>query len=312
MKKKFLLPAMLLAAVFASCNSEENPAQAESRAALGVNVQLQEMSRAGMVSDQALPDDDPIGVSLVAADYSDYDDKTAGYINIAYKGTTTGTKQTWDPVTAGTQILLSGTSGVAYAYYPYTSTVTDYQSIPVDIAEQKDWMWSGESEPVNDAEPNVSFNLKHAQTAVNVNVVRDASYTGEGEIKNLSVTSDGLASTGKLSAVDGKFVDVNGAGAAVVIANDFTLDGTTLTSQENPYMFIPTSAEKKNFLVSAVIDGKAYNVGVTMNEAFQPGYIYKIAVKISNIGLTIDSVVIVEKWQEQSLPEGTLKPGTGA
>ena len=86
MKKKFLLPAMLLAAVFASCNSEENPAQAESRAALGVNVQLKEMSRAGMVSGQALPDDDPIGVSLVAADYSDYDDKTAGYINIAYKG----------------------------------------------------------------------------------------------------------------------------------------------------------------------------------------------------------------------------------
>jgi hypothetical protein len=49
-----------------------------------------------------------------------------------------------------------------------------------------------------------------------------------------------------------------------------------------------------------------------MREAFKAGFIYKVAVKISNVGLTIDSVVIVEPWSELDLPEGTLQPGTGA
>lgn len=318
MKKKILLPALMLAAAFASCNNDENPSQVASRSTLGVNVKLQEMSRA-MVFGEALPDNDPIGVFVVGDDFAPYDDKDAGYSNVSYKGTTQDSKQTWSPSTAGTDILLSGTAGLAYAYYPYTSTVTDYQAIPVDIAEQKDWMYSGEEGPVNDAAPDVSFELQHAQTAVNVKVIRDASYTGAGVVEDLTVVSEGLATGGKLNVVDGAFADITGANSPVVIADDFTLvDDDPLTTevveseQENLYMFIPATDAIKNFTVSATVDGKSYNVAVTMTEAFNPGWVYKVAVKISNVGLTIDSVVIVDDWQNEVLDEGTLKPGTGA
>ena len=317
MNKKLLLPAMLLAVAFASCNNEENPSTGMARTALGVNVHLEEMSRA-MVSGEALPDNDPIGVFVVADDYTKYDNKDAGYTNVSYKGTTTGGTQTWGPSTAGTEILLSGTEGVAFAYYPYTAGITDYQAIPVDITEQKDWMYSTEEGPVNDAAPNVSFNLKHAQTAVNVKVVRDASYTGECVVSALTVTSEGLATNGNLTLVDGSFTDVDGAGEAVAIASSFTLvaDDTQTTDvkeneKENAYMFIPATTAVKNFTVNATIDGKPYKVDVTMTEAFKAGWIYKIAVKISNVGLTIDSVVIVEPWDETTLDDGTLVPGTG-
>lgn len=318
MNKKLFLPAMMLAVAFASCNNEENPTMAESRTALGVNVQLEEMSRA-MVSGQALSDDDPIGVFVVASDYSNYDGKATGYSNVSYKGTTTGGTQKWGPSTVGTEILLSGTQGKVFAYYPWTDGIADYQAIPVDITEQKDWMYSEEEGPVNDAAPNVSFNLKHAQTAVNVKVVRDASYTGVGAISALTVTSEGLASSGKLNAADGAFADVTGANTAISVANAFTLvadDASTTdvkeNEKENPYMFIPATTAVKDFTVNATIDGKPYKVAVTMSEAFKAGFIYKVAVKISNVGLTIDSVVIVEPWSELDLPEGTLQPGTGA
>lgn len=317
MNKKLLLPAMMLAVAFASCNNEENPSTGLARTALGVNVHLEEMSRA-MVSGEALSDNDPIGVFVVESDYSPYDGKATGYSNVSYKGTTTSGSQKWGPSTTGTEILLSGTYGKAFAYYPYTEGINDYQAIPVDITLQKDWMYSGEEGPVNDAAPNVAFNLKHAQTAVNVKVVRDASYTGAGMVYALTVTSDGLATNGKLNAADGTFADVTGAGNAIYVNGSFTLvaDNSATTDvkeneKENPYMFIPASTAVKNFTVNANIDGKPYKVDVTMTEAFKAGYIYKIAVKISNVGLTIDSVVIVEPWDETTLDDGTLVPGTG-
>ena len=118
-----------------------------------------------------------------------------------------------------------------------------------------------------------------------------------------------MAQTGTLNAETGVFADVDGANEAVsIMAAAFTLDGTTLTSQENPYMFIPASAEVKNFVVAATVDGKNYNVTVTMSEAFPAGTVYKINVKISNVGLIVDSVVILNDWQNEPLDEGTLNP----
>ena len=70
-----------------------------------------------------------------------------------------------------------------------------------------------------------------------------------------------------------------------------------------------SGTEVKNFTITATVDTKPYNVGVTMTEAFTPGKVYKINVKITNVGLVIDSVVIVDEWQEDNtLPEGELKP----
>lgn len=324
MKKKFLLPAMMLAVAFASCNNDDDTNISNSRVALGVNVALEEMggSRA-MVKGNYLAAGSEIGVCVVTnADGSDYDGNASGYINIPYKATgtedpDTDTKeQTWGASNVANQILLSGTEGKAYAYYPYTAGI-DYTAIDVDVTDQIDWMWSGGEGPLTDAAPSVGFTLKHAQTAVNVVVVRDESYTGTGEISTLTVTSDGLGATGVLNAQTGVFASVAGQGTAIsIIDGAFTVtvdDNNTVdvneAQKENPYMLIPASAEVKNFTISATVDSKPYNVGVTMTEAFTPGKVYKINVKITNVGLVIDKVVIVDEWQEDnSLPEGELKP----
>ena len=326
MKKNILLPAMMLAVAFASCNNDDDANFGDSRVALGVNVALEEMggSRA-MVKGNYLAAGSEIGVCVVAnANGGDYDGHTTGYINVPYKATgtedpDTDTKeQSWGASNVANQILLSGTEGKAYAYYPYQSASDfDYTAIDVDVTEQTDWMWSGPEGPLTDAASSVGFTLKHAQTAVNVVVVRDESYTGTGEISALTVTSDGLGSTGVLNAQTGEFTGVAGQGDAIsIIGGAFTVtkdDAGTVdvneAKKENPYMLIPASAEVKNFTITATVDTKLYNVGVTMTEAFTPGKVYKINVKITNVGLVIDSVVIVDEWQEDNtLPEGELKP----
>lgn len=325
MKKRILLPAMMLAVAFASCNNDDDANFGDSRVALGVNVALEEMggSRA-MVKGNYLAAGSEIGVCVVAndADGSNYDNNATGYINIPYMATgtedpNTDTKeQSWGASSTANQILLSGTEGKAYAYYPYTADI-DYKAIDVEVTDQIDWMWSGPEGPLTDAAPSVGFTLKHAQTAVNVNVVRDESYTGTGEISALTVTSDGLGATGVLNAQTGKFTNVVGQGTAIsIIGGAFTVtkdDVSTIdvneAQKENPYMLIPASTEVKNFTITATVDSKPYNVGVTMTEAFTPGKVYKINVKMTNVGLVIDSVVIVDEWQEDNtLPDGELKP----
>ena len=314
---------MILAAAFASCNNDDDANTNDSRVALGVNVALEEMggSRA-MVKGSYLAAESEIGVCVVAnAGGGNYDGHATGYINIPYKATGTENPETVEKEqkwgASDTQILLSGTEGKAYAYYPYQDAVDfDYKAIDVDVSNQIDWMWSGAQGPLTDAAPSVSFTLKHAQTAVNVKVVRDESYTGAGNISALTVTSDGLGSAGVLDVQTGEFSNVAGQGTAIpIIGSAFTVTkdnaGTVDVNEsekENPYMLIPASAEVKGFTITATVDSKPYNVGVTMTEAFTPGKVYKINVKITNVGLVIDSVVIVEEWTEDTLPEGNLKP----
>ena len=80
------------------------------------------------------------------------------------------------------------------------------------------------------------------------------------------------------------------------------------SEKENPYMIIPASASAVPFTISADIDGKPYNIEVAMTEAFAPGKVYKISVKITNVGLVVDSVVIVQNWDEEELTGGNLAP----
>ena len=311
MNKKFWLPAMMLAVAFTSCSNDDDATPSIKSSVLGVDVTVNEMSRA-MVQGTALKDNDIIGVSVVELDDSNYDDKATGYKNIDYTASTESGKQKW---TASADIMLSGTVGKAVAYFPYDPNANDYKAIAVDIADQKDWMYSGEVTNISDANPNVSFTLNHAQTAVNVKVVRETNYTGAGLVQNLCVKSAGLAKTGTFSAEDGTWKGLNGADATIGIAGNFTLtaDNAETTEvveseKENPYMIIPASASVVPFTISANIDGKPYNIEVAMTEAFTPGKVYKISVKITNVGLVVDSVVIVENWDEEELTGGDLTP----
>lgn len=302
MKKLFSL-LLNTCILFGACTDDVKDITQNSSTPLGVNVKVNPASRA-IVYGTALPSGSSIGINVTAADGSDYDNKTNGYTNIAYTATGEGEKQEWN---ATTPILLSGAEGKLYAYYPYKEAV-DYKAINVDVTEQKDWMYAKDDYTVSDAKANAEITLAHAQTAINVNLVRGTSYTGAGLVEALTVTSEGLADTGKLDARNGTFTSVTAANTAIsIIKESFTLDGTIKSSQENPYMIIPASADTKNFTVTATLDGKTYSHEVSMAEPFAPGKVYKVNVTFNNTGLTVSTVSLVD-WSETDLGETEFVP----
>ena len=297
MKKLFfLLPCLAL--TFASCTNDDlNSDKQDTR--LGVKVKVNELSRAGMITGTSLPDDAEIGVSLTATDGTLYNGKT--YSNIKYSNGSEWSTET--------PIMLSGTEGKAIAYFPWKESVQDLTAIPVNVADQEDWMFSGEETGLNDTNSKVAFEMQHAQTAVNIKIIRDDNYTGEGIIESLSIVSNGLASKGSYSAADGTWdaATLEGVGEAIVIADDFQLT-STYKSQENPYMLIPATSEVVPFAIAAMVDGKPYAATVAMTEAFVKGKVYKLNVKIASVGLSVDDVVLIEDWQPESLTDGSFKP----
>ena len=302
MKKLF---SLLLGActVFAACTDDVENIKQDGLTQLAVNVKVNPTSRA-MVHGTALPGGSSIGINVTDATGNPYDGKDAGYLNVQYTATGEAGAQTWG---ATTPVLLSGTEGKMHAYYPWTTGI-DYTAVAVDVADQIDWMYAADTYTVSDAKNAHEIVLSHAQTAVNVNLVRDASYTGVGAVEALTVTSEGLASTASLDTRDGSFASVTGANTAIsIIEAPYTLDGTTLSSQENPYMFIPASAETKDFTVSTTLDGKSYSHKVTMAEAFAPGKVYKINVTFKNTGLEVSTVTLVD-WNETELGNAEFKP----
>ena len=307
MGKNFINRGMMLLAsalAIASCSNEAEEMRPQGTRALDVQVAVNPTSRA-MVMGTALPEGAKIGVNVTATDGSEYDGQNTGYLNVAYTATGTGTSQTW---ASTAPVMLSGTEGKLYAYYPHTADV-DYKAIEVDIADQHDWMVGAEAYTVSDKAPSVAITMNHAQTALNINVVRDDAYTGTGLVEALAITSEGLASTGTLDTRDGSWTAQAGANTAIsIISAPFTLDGSTLTNQENPYMFIPASDETKDFTVSATVDGKAYQVPVTMNEAFAKGKVYKLNVNITNTGLTVSKVTLTDWVIDTTLPDATFEP----
>ena len=301
---KFFSLLLATCAAFSACTDDNEDFRQSANKALDIQVAVKPTSRA-MVMGTALPEGAQIGVNVTATDGSEYDGQNVGYLNVPYTATGTGTSQTWGSTAP---VMLSGTEGLMYAYFPYTQGI-DYTAVAVDIADQHDWMYGTEAYTVSDKAPSADVVLEHAQTALNINVIRDDAYTGAGEVTALAVTSEGLASEGTLDTRDGSWSAVDGANAAIsIISAPFTLDGTTLTNQENPYMFVPASAETKDFTVSATVDGKAYNVGVAMNEAFAPGKMYKLNVNITNTGLTVSQVTLTDWVIDTTLPDAEFEP----
>jgi len=303
--KKFFSLLLATCTVFAACTDDVESCGKGTSTPLAVNVKVKPSSRAGMVHGTTLPDESSIGINVTAADDSDYDSKVTGYINVQYTADGDGNTQEWAPATDA--ILLSGTEGKMYAYYPWTSGI-DYKAVAVNVAERTDWMYAAETYTVSDAMNTVEIGLSHAQTAVNVNLQRDASYTGAGLVEALTVTSEGLASTATLDTRDGSFTAVTGANTAIsIMQSSVTLDGITKNSQENPYMLIPVSEETKNFTVTATIDGKVYSHEITMAEAFAPGKVYNVNVTFKNTGLVVSTVTLVD-WDEISLGDAEFNP----
>ena len=284
----------------ASCTNESEQLTDSRTAPMSVQVANHIASR-GLITTGTLPADDyGIGVTLVnKSDKAPYDGQT-DYANNQWK-TANGT--TWDIVEAANPNL-TGTEGVAVAYYPYSSTVTSYEAIPVESASQTDYMYSGWSNDLTNASPEATFTMKHALAAVRVKLVASANYTGDKSASAVTISSDGFMATASLDASTGILSSKDGAGAEHSQENlELTLDAT---GKDVDFLVIPADEEDDiNFI--ATIGGKQYAATVTPGEALAQGLIHTYTLTLSAAGMKV-STVEVTPWGDGQTGSSELKP----
>ena len=158
--KKLLSLLLGACTIFTACTNEDDGNLAtDDTQALGVKVIVNPTSRT-MVTGTSLPDGHSIGVNVTMPDGANYDNKAEGYLNMKYTATGNMPGQTWEATPA---IMLSGTQGVACAYYPWTDG-TDHKAIQIKAQDQIDWMWAADAanNKVSDADNEVNFVFNHA------------------------------------------------------------------------------------------------------------------------------------------------------
>ena len=298
---KLLSQLLCIGAVFTACTDDEVVNQADKTPLqVSVNTSLAKQSRA-IVHGEWLPAGSSIGVSLFTPTGDDYDNQ--GFYNIQYKGNGEEEDQVWSSM--GVTPAVSANEAVLVAYHPYNDDQDlDITAIPVEIASQTDYMYSGLVTGITNAAPKADIVLDHALTAIRVKLVL-GDFTGDAAVSEIAVASPALASSATLNAADGSLDNIAGQGDKFTLPVDFGLvDGGI----DNDIMFVPdASVESGVTTVSATIGGKKYTAGIEFDEAYKQGYIYTYTLTLNNSGFAITKVN-VNPWETGNDDAATLEP----
>ena len=301
-KTKMLLSQLLcIGAVFTACTDDEVVNQADKAPLqVSVNTSLAKQSRV-IVHGEWLPAGSTIGVSLFDTECDDYDEQ--GYYNIQYKGTGEEEDLTWSSM--GVTPAVSANEAVLVAYHPYNDDEDlDITAIPVEIATQTDYMYSGPVTGITNAVPKADIVLDHALTAIRVKLVL-GNFTGDASVSEIAVASPGLASSATLNAADGSLDNIAGQGDKFTLPVDF---GLVASGTDNDIMFVPdASVESGVTTVSATIGGKKYTAGIEFDQAYKQGYIYTYTLTLNNSGFAVTKVN-VNPWEAGTEDSAVLQP----
>ena len=303
-KAKMLLSQLLcIGAVFTACTDDEVVNQTDKAPLqVSVNTSLAKQSRA-IVHGEWLPSGSTIGVSLFDTEGDDYDGQ--GYYNIQYKGTGEEEDQVWSSM--GVTPAVSANEAVLVAYHPYNEDEDlDITAIPVEIASQTDYMYSGPVTGITNAAPKADIVLDHALTAIRVKLVL-GDFTGDASVSEIAVASSGLGVSALMDIFtsNGAFKDITGQGDKFTLPVDFEL---STTGTDNDIMFVPDASVVSGVTtVSATIGGKKYTAGIEFDEAYKQGYIYTYTLTLNNSGFSVTKVN-VNPWETGTDDSAVLQP----
>ena len=298
---KLLSQLLCIGAMFTACTDDEVVNQTDKAPLqVSVNTSLAKQSRA-IVHGEWLPSGSSIGVSLFTTEGDDYDEQ--GYYNIQYKGTGEEEDQTWSSM--GVTPAVSANEAVLVAYHPYNNNEDlNIFALPVEIASQTDYMYSGPVTGITNAAPKADIVLDHALTAIRIKLVL-GDFTGDASVSEIAVASPALASSATLNAADGSLNNIAGQGDKFTLPVDF---GLVAGGTDNDVMFVPDAAVESGVTtVSATIGGKKYTAGIEFDEAYKQGYIYTYTLTLNNSGFAVTKVN-VNPWETGTDDSAVLQP----
>ena len=229
----------------------------------------------GPLYDTVLPEGARIGVAIVENNLDTYNGKTI--MNIPYEAKMKDGSQVWEAV--GEQILLTNTSGNAYAYYPYSEEITSLKEIPLKASSthQVDYLHAKKVSGLRKSNTKASIYFYHILGIVRLSVTR-GTYTGEGVITSASVGGEGIAGKAMLNTIDARVTDYEDIGVHI----GPPIEPFTISSEKQwrDIIVVPTKTDAK-LEIELCIDGRKVMVETSRNTTISGGY-------INNINITID------------------------
>lgn len=233
-----------------------------------------------------------LGLFLKAADgVSNYNGQTSGFNNVRFSKPAGST--VWS---TASQLSLTSAQGTVFAYYPYASSITDITSVPVvSSINGDDYLYAVPVQGVNNANPSISLTMKHALALVSVKFVKSGSYSGNGELTSLSLTSAATALNGTLDAKTGAVQ----AAASTISFSSFTHQITASGITEAILAVPAVSSDAADVTMRCVIDGNEYVVALLASEGngvkVAQGVKSTVTLTLKGGALALESVS-VEDW----------------
>lgn len=307
MKKTLFFASMAVAALFASCTNDENPA--DSIQHLRVDAEVNEAIQGRAIKEgTTFANGDKIGVSLYESGKTTYDGNTWTNAEYTFNGTT------WEPTTAPG---LSSTEGSAIAYYPYTSSVTDLTAIDISADgyittdSQTDWMYcASEVTGLKNSNPTADFSMKHAGSIIQINLTKDETFDATATLSKVSIKSEAFGTSATMNAKGGELSGINNGSSPEIAASEL---GATITATATsiPLIVLPDkSAQNKDVYVTATINEATYTATVNLASIAQ-GTRYEFPINLTATGLAVGSVSLSDWADGTTGSSGTtnLEPG---
>lgn len=218
----------------------------------------------------------------------------------AYSSTSSNVKyyNIGDGWTSDASIMLTGTTGNLYGYFPYSASVTDIASVPVvSSVAGDDYMYAVPVSGVSSSNSNVSLQMKHALAKFTVTFAKDDKYSGAGSLTSMSITSAGVAANGVLNATTGA---VSATSSTVVFP--FSPAQTVTTSGlVEECLLVPagSATTPQSLTLGFVIDGTEYSYVLDGDKAvaIAQGVSSSVNVLISASGVSVMDVW-TGKWTD--------------
>lgn len=283
--KNTLTYISILAGILCSCSLEENilpDITQQEPTPLELMLNTAHPTK-GLIKESRLPDPSMVGIT-VRDPYGAYTGE--GYTNVKYTSRDDNGAQVWE---SDSPVMLSTQSGTVYSYYPYADGITDITSIPVraNSTVQTDFLWGT---PVSASRDNrtASIILNHALAAVKISFAR-GTYSGTGNVTNVTFGGDCIATVGYLDATDGSLSNLIGKG--VSIEPPFTATTLSSTPKETEILVIPTGDPKGKIVIT--IDGEEFTLEFN-DIALNQGEITQFYLTVNDGELSLSDITVSE------------------
>lgn len=254
-----------------------------------------------MITDTWFPTTAMVGLTVVkTSDGSTYDG--TGTYNIPYRPAAASVTAQWNPVTTGTDILLSATKATLYGYYPYTEDI-DITALPIHVQPTNtataDYMWGTPVPNLNDHTPTATMTMHHALSRVKVRFHKNV-YTGDANLSLVGISGAGIASSGTLNTKTGAITvaaeDPHRITRSIEPFSLLTADENNGVEQyyEMEFVIVPTG-QTTTLSTHINLDGSGYTVTTASNYTFVSGKIYTFDINLLSNTLNYGNVQI-EDW----------------